>query len=98
MPKNAGFVTVKRSINEARHIHIKNKNPVLGNAIPCFGYKTKTGVVRILVIFKHRPCSVTSVERSRRDLSNDKAEQKPILTYYQNTLFPLIFQDRPRVR
>ena len=37
-------------------VHCKNKTPVLGNArYTRFGYETKTGIVRILVIFQHRP-------------------------------------------
>jgi len=35
------------------HQHSKNKTHVLGKGTS-FGYKTKTGVVRILVIFQHR--------------------------------------------
>jgi len=35
-------------------IHSKNKTPVLRNAKPCFWCETKTGVLRILVIFQDR--------------------------------------------
>jgi len=35
--------------------HRKNRTPILGNAIPVFGYEPKAGVVRILVIFQGRP-------------------------------------------
>ena len=44
----------------AQGVHSKNKAPVLGKAIPVLGVKLKRGVVRILVIFLHRPCSLFS--------------------------------------
>jgi len=34
---------------------LKIKTPVLGNAVPVLGWETKTGVVRILIIFQPRP-------------------------------------------
>ena len=35
------------------------------------------------------------MESSRRDLLNDMAEHRPIWKNNQNTLYSLIFQDRP---
>jgi len=35
--------------------HNKNKTPILGKNIPLLGCEIKTGVVRILVIFPHKP-------------------------------------------
>jgi len=54
-------------------------------------------VVRILVIFQHTVylCSGTSMESSHRDLLNDMAEHRPILKNNQNTLYSLIFQNKP---
>jgi len=37
------------------------------------------------------------MESSRRDLLNDVAEHKSILKNNQNTLYSLIFKDRPMV-
>jgi len=49
------------------------------------------------LFFKIDLCSATSTESSRRDLLNDMAEHRPILKNNQNTLYSLIFQDRPTV-
>jgi len=61
------------------------KNTRFRQYYTCYGYDAKTGVVRILVIFKIDLCSVTSFKRSWRDLSIDVAEHRSILKNNQNT-------------
>jgi len=63
-------------------ITVKTK-PRFGKCCTCFGCETKTGVVRILVIFQL--CSAISFKRSRRELFIDVAERWSILKNYQNT-------------
>jgi len=65
--------------------HSKNKTPVLGNAAPVLGMKPKRGWYVFWLFFKIGLCSSTSMESSRRDLSNDVAEHGPILKNNQNT-------------
>jgi len=59
-----------------------------GECYTCFGYVTKAGVVRILVIFDIDVCSATSFESFRRDLLNDMAERRPISKNNRNTYHP----------
>jgi len=47
------------------------------------------------LFFKIDQCSATSIESSRRVLSNDMAEHRSILKNNQNTTYFLIFQDWP---
>jgi len=63
---------------------VKTK-PRFGECYTCFGYETKTGVVRIWLFFKIGLCSAISFKRSRRELSIDVAEHRPMLKNYQNT-------------
>jgi len=65
---------------------IVKANPRRGECYTCFGYKTKSGVVCILIIFQCRPMfSHINMESSRRDLWNDMAEHRSILENTQNT-------------
>jgi len=79
-------VQTHQSVNKTEHS--TNRTPILGNAITCFGYETKTGAVR-MSSFKKYLCSATSMESSRRDLSNDKAEHRSIWRCNQNTCHPV---------
>jgi len=71
----SSFVCLESSLApKKKKITVKTKYPFWGMLYTCVGCETKTGVVRILVIFQHRRMSATSMESSRRDLSNDMAE------------------------
>jgi len=64
---------------------VEIKHPFWG--MLCFGGETKPGVAHNLVIFNIDLGSATSMESSRRDLSNDMAEHGPILKNSQNTYY-----------
>jgi len=55
-------------------IQSKNKTPVLGSSIPVLGVKVKQGLYVFWLFLRIGPCSATSMESFRRDLSNDVAE------------------------
>ena len=72
----------------------KKTKPRFGDCYTCFERETKTGVVRILVIFQDR-CSAISFKKSRRELSIDGAEHRSILKSKGAVRSLVIFQDRP---
>jgi len=67
---------------------VETKPRRFGECHTCFGCETKTVVVRIMVIFKIGLCSAISFKRSRRELSIDVAEHRPMLKNFQNTNYP----------
>jgi len=75
-------------------VHSKNRTPVLGNAIPVLGVKLKRGWYVIWLFFKIDLCSAISFKRSRRELSVDVAEHRPILKNKGVVRILVIFQDR----
>jgi len=72
---------------KGRGYTVKTK-PRFGECYICFGCETKTGVVRILLIFKIGLCSATSLKRSWWELSIDVVEHRSRLNNYQNTPYP----------
>jgi len=57
------------------HVKVTVKtNSRFGELYTCFGRETKTRMVRILVIFQDRPMFSHIIQRSRRELSIDVAE------------------------
>jgi len=67
----------------------KKQIPRFGECYTCFGYKTKTGVLRILVVFffKIGLCSAIIQKVSARAFV-DVAEHRSILKNYQSTYHP----------
>ena len=68
--------------------HSKNKNPVLGNAIPVFSVKPKRVWCVFWLFFKIGLRSAISFKRSRGELSIDVAEHRYMLKNSQNTHYP----------
>ena len=58
---------------------VKTKPPVLGNALPVLGVKSKRGWYVFWWMFKIGLCSAISIKRSRRELSIDVAEHRSTL-------------------
>jgi len=78
----------------AHHSKIKQKTPVLGDAIPILDVKLKREYV-FWLFFKIGLCAATSFERSWRELSIDVAEHGSILENKGVVRILVIFQDRP---
>jgi len=74
--------------------HSKTKTPFWGTLNTCFGCKNKTRVV-FWLLFKIGLCSAISFKRSRRELSIDVAEHRPILKNKGAVRILVIFQYRP---
>jgi len=66
-------------------IYTVKTEPLFWECCTCFGYETKTGIVRILLDL----CSATSIESCCRDL-NAMDEHRPILKNNQNTYHPIL--------
>jgi len=74
----------RSSLGVFQCLHSKNKNPVLGNAIPVLGVKPKRGLYVFWLFFKVGTFSAISFNRSRprRELSIDVAEHRSTLKNY----------------
>jgi len=81
--------------DENWYLHCKNKTSVFGNPTPVLGMELKRGENVFWYFFIIDLCSVTSIESSRRDLLNDKAEHRPSIKNKQNTQH-ILFDSTPK--
>jgi len=63
------------------------QKPFLENSIPVLGMKPKRRWYEFCLFFKVDRCSAISFKRSRRELSIDMAEHRPMLKNYQNAYY-----------
>ena len=91
------FYTLRRLSRQGNsgNLQCKNKTPVLKNALPVLGVKSKRGCYVFWLLFKIGLCSATSIERSRRELSIDEAEHRSTLKSKGVERILVTFQDRP---
>jgi len=77
-------------------VSLGEKGTFVSGSSSLFGYETKMGTVRILIISQNR-CSAIYFKRSRRELSIDMGEHRPTLKRKGVMCILVLFQDRPKV-